>query len=236
MQVKTIVCCAALLAGTPAILSATAVDTTGTTFQVSAPTGIPGRILEPGQYTISLVDHLSDRAIVRVAGKGQQDSTVFLAIPNKSLELGSHPGMVRWGDKVNGDGYLRGWKFAGTPTTLEFAYPKDDAVALAKANSARVPAIDPASEGMVANAGLTNEQMHIVTLWLLQPTRVTATAPGGIQAQRWQPQLASNAHKPAIAKLPHTASTLPLWWALGTLSLVGAAGFRLRRATAGREA
>ncbi len=200
-------------------------------FNVSDMTAIPGKTLPPGAYSIHVVDHLKDRYIVRVEGPANA-STLFIGIPNKSLPHASQ-GKIAWKTPTEGATYLRGWNFPALPAPLEFAYPKADAVAVAKANNAQVPAIDPESEGMVSKASLSKDEMQIVTLWLLSPTRVGPGAPAGIQAARYQ-QVASAAHKPVVARLPHTASPLPLFWLLGTLSLAGAFGLRMTRLAAKR--
>ncbi len=201
-------------------------------FKVSSPTAVPGRVLAPGSYTIHVVDHLSDRYIVSVDGTGGKNHTLFIGIPDKS-GLGSSQGEQTWGTDVSGATYLKGWSFPSLPTALEFAYPKNDAVAVAKANNAQVPAIDPESEGMLSKTSLSKDEMHIITLWLLSPTSVGPNTPGGVQAVKYsQGQLASNAHRPA--KLPHTASLLPAFSLVGLCSLLLAMGLRTARFTARR--
>ena len=203
-------------------------------FKVTSPTAVPGRVLAPGSYTIHVVDHLSDRYIVSVDGPGGKDHTLFIGIPDKN-SLGSSQGEQTWGTAVSGATYLKGWSFPSLPTALEFAYPKNDAVAVAKANNAQVPAIDPESEGILAKTSLSKDEMHIITLWLLSPTSVGPNTPGGVQATRYsqgQSQLASNAHRPA--KLPHTASLLPTFSLVGLLSLLLAMSLRAMRLAARR--
>ncbi len=192
-------------------------------------TAVPGKTLAPGSYTIRVLDHLSDRYILRVDNAGGSSHALFIGIPSKSLDTGTK-GEIAWKTPAEGATYVRGWKFASLPA-LEFAYPKNDAVAVAKANDAQVPAIDPESDSMVAAAKLSPDEMHIVTLWLLTPTTVSPNAPAGIQAKRLT-QLAS-ARKPQ-GKLPHTASELPLTALLGVMSLLGAAGLRTFRVREGR--
>ena len=191
--------------------------------KVDQPTSIPGSTLQPGTYTLKIIDHLSDRYILRIDGESGPVGPTFLGIPNAALK---GAGGIKWGKSPNGDAYLKGWNFGTNPGALEFVYPKDDAVALAKANDTRVAAIDPASEGRVTNNGLSKEDMQMVTLWLLSPTHVgPGDTSGGIKAERYS-QVAS-VHKPVIAKLPHTASYLPVFGLLGMLSLFGAAGLKL---------
>ena len=201
-------------------------------FKVSDMTAVPGKTLPPGTYSIHIVDHLKDRYIVRVEGASADGaaantSALFIGIPNKRLPHGSQ-GRILWNTPADGAIYLRGWNFPTLPTPLEFAYPKNDAVAVAKANNAQVPAIDPESEGIISKASLSKDEMHIITLWLLSPTTVGPNAPAGIQAARYQ-EVASVTHKPVVARLPHTASLLPWSWLIGTLSLAGAFGLRLAR-------
>ena len=199
-------------------------------FKISEPTAIPGRILKPGTYTIRVQDHLSDRYIVRVENASGGDRTLFLGVAGKGESHGTQ-GPVRWTNPANDATYLRGWNFSSLPTPLEFAYPKNDAVAVAKANNAQVAAVDPESEGMVSKSDLTKSEMQIITLWLLSPTSVGPNEKAGIKAVRFQ-QVASITHKPVIARLPHTASLLPYAWLLGLFSLASAFGLRSVRLTA----
>lgn len=200
-----------------------------TSFTVSELTAVPGRTLPPGQYTIHVVDHLADRYILEVTGANGQYHTLFLGIPEGHLSgARGTQGMIRWSQPSNGADYLRGWRSASLPTALEFAYPKADAVAVAKANNAQVPAIDPESDHMVQQTSLSKDQMQIVTLWLLSPTKVGPNAPAGIAAKRYQ-EVARVEQPPVVKKLPHTASLLPLVWLAGAFSLLCGLGFRVRR-------
>ncbi|WP_124848584.1 hypothetical protein [Acidipila sp. EB88] len=229
---QSVVCGTALLFSAANLFAASDPDHPSSSFRVAEPTAIPGRTLAPGTYTIHVVDHLTDRYILRVDNAAGGDPTLFLGVVEKSGGHGS--GMQKWGAQVNDATYLRGWSFTSMPTPLEFAYPKNEAVAVAKANNAQVPAIDPESEGIVSKVNLSSSEMQIITLWLLSPTSVGPKSPGGIKAVRYE-QLASNAHKPVVARLPHTASMLPWFWLVGTLSLCGAAGTRRMRLAPARR-
>jgi len=198
-------------------------------FSVSEATAIPGRTLSPGSYSVRVVDHLSDRYIMRV--DGPSGHTLFIGVPSKDFPADSK-GEITWSAPANGATYIRGWNFASLPAPLEFAYPKNDAVAIAKANNAHVTAIDPESEGILSKTELSKDEMHIITLWLLSPTQVGPDAPAGIQAARLQ-QVAS-LHKPVVARLPHTASAMPWVWLLGIFSLFGALSLRTARFVASR--
>ncbi len=225
---KAISCTLAVVLGAAPLLAADSTHPSAS-FKVSEITAVPGKTLPPGKYTIAVVDHLSDRYIIRVQNASGTDRALFIGIPNSTASASAH-GMMVWKTPANGATYLRGWNFSSVGTPLEFAYPKADAVAIAKANNSEVPAIDPESDGMVAKASLTQDEMQMITLWLLTPTHVGANSPAGISAQRYQ-QVASATpvRKPVVSKLPHTASMLPWFWLLGTISLAGAFGMRVLR-------
>lgn len=222
-------CLSSLLAFTfgTASLHAADLDHPSASFQVADTEAVPGHTLAPGTYSVEVVDHLSDRYILKVKDANGKNPALFIGIPNKALPPASK-GEVLWTTPAGGTTYLRGWQFPSLPG-LEFAYPKNDAVAIAKANGVQVPAIDPESEGIVSNTTLSANEMHIITLWLLTPTRVGPSSPAGISAARYS-QVASAAHKPA--RLPHTASDLPWFALLGTLALAGAAGLRMTHSSA----
>ncbi len=187
--------------------------------KVSELTAVPGKTLAPGSYTIHVLDHLSDRYIVEVDSANKNTHTLFIGIVGKSLTTAA-PGEIKWPIAAGGAQAIRGWKFPSLPA-LEFAYPKNDAVAIAKANGTDVPAIDPESDN-IQSAQLTPDEEKIVTLWLLTPTAVSPTAPAGISAKKLS-QVAA-ARKPV--KLPKTASELPLVALLGMLAFAGALGLR----------
>jgi hypothetical protein len=199
-------------------------------FTVSEALEVPGLTLRPGSYSIHIVDHLSERYVVRVDGPRGRTHTTFLAIENSNIPKPSAPGKVLWTNAPDGKEYMRGWLFRGEPAVLEFVFPKNDAVAIAKSNDAKVPAIDPASEGRPAKIkGLSKSDLELVNLWLLSSTHVgPGDTAGGIQAEHYH-QIASVSHRPAIARLPQTASSLPWIALLGALSVAIALAMRIFR-------
>jgi hypothetical protein len=199
------------------------------TLIASEPTTVPGLTLRPGAYHIHVVDHLGERFIVRVDGPKRGVHYSFLALENPAIPRPQAPGPVAWiHAPAAGKEYLRGWLFPGVPAVVEFVYPKTEAVDIAKSNQAKVPAIDPASEGRPAVIkGLSKSDLELVTLWLLSSTQVgPGDSSGGIQAERYKEEVASAPQKPVIARLPKTASNLPLTAFLGAFSLLMAVTIR----------
>ena len=203
-------------------------------FKLTQPTMAPGLTLQPGNYSIRVIDHLQDRLLVQIQGAQASSKGTFIAVPAKSL-TGS-AGAITWTSAPADKPALRGFNF-GQGSPLEFVYPKDEAVSLAKANGSGVLAVDPASESKPAElASLNKEDLQVVTLWMLTPQRVEASPSEiSIAAARYHgsspnPQIAS-LEKPAspIKRLPHTASALPLILLAGILAALSAGLLHMRR-------
>lgn len=216
-----------ILAAVP--LWAAAPANPGADFTLSNSQRIPGDTLQPGSYSIHVVNRLSDRVILKVDSKNGSQHDTFIGVQNSKIEKPASSGPVKWSNAVDGTDYLRGWYFPGTSSVVEFVYPKTDAVAIAKSNPAKVPAIDPASEGKVADNTLSKDDMQVLTLWLLSLQSVgTGDQSSSIKAERYQ-QVASVSQKPVISALPHTASRLPWIWLVSFSSLLAAAMLRVFR-------
>ncbi len=209
-------------------------------FNVPDSIQVPGKTLSAGDYTIRIVDHLSDRMIIRVERKGKPQAT-FLALPKSTLNSTTGQGPIR----LNGASKtaMRGFVFPDG-TVAEFVYPKAEAVGLAKANSTTIPAVDPASEGRPDTRNLSQDDMQMVTLWMLSPTLVKPGESGpGIAAAKYKepapvevasaqtppaPVRVKPRPKPVMAALPHTAGEMPVVELAGLVSLC-AAGWLTRR-------
>ncbi|MDQ2834175.1 MAG: hypothetical protein M3Y50_10590 [Acidobacteriota bacterium] len=222
------VCVAVLGATVPLIAEPPAASSAD--FTLSSPSHIPGSTLEAGSYSIHVVNRLSDRVILSVDAASGTVHTTFLGIANRSIARPASSGPVRWRNPADGATYLEGWYFPGSSTVVEFVYPKAEAVAIATANQGKVPAIDPASEGVVADKTLSKDEMKLLTLWMLsfEPVGAGDTTSSGkaIKAVRYQ-ETVSVPRKPVIAALPHTASWMPVVGLGALLSLTAAAFLRI---------
>ena len=200
-------------------------------FTVSQQTMVPGLTLQPGSYSIKVLDHLQDRYIVRIDSAAGTEHSTFIGVQDPKLRGAGQSGAVNWGSAPAGTSALRGFTFGSSSPALEFVYPKADAVALAKLNASKVPAIDPASEGRPAEvSGLSKEDMEIVTLWLLSSSTVgPADAAPSIKAEKMQQVASNKPPKPVLAKLPHTGSELPAMLLVGLTAAAGATVLARRR-------
>src|SRR5580698_2402669 len=113
-----------------------------TIFTFSGPVEIPGKILPAGTYVFKLADSSSNRHIVQVFNKEEnQVFGTFLAIPDYRL----HPSdetIIKFAERPAGSPEaIKGWFYPGRHYGHEFVYPRTEAVALAKANDTPVPSI-----------------------------------------------------------------------------------------------
>ena len=215
----------------PAPLMAAGGENPSANFTVSQQTLVPGMTLQPGSYSIKVLDHLQDRYIVRIDNASGNEHSTFISVQDPKVKSAGKTGAVPWSSGPDGNSALRGFTFGSNTPPLEFVYPKADAVAIAKLNDSKVPAIDPASEGRPAEvSGLSKEDMEIVTLWLLSSSTVgpSDTAPT-IKAEKMQQVASNHPPKPVIEKLPHTASDLPAVLLTGLIAAGGATYLRRRR-------
>lgn len=172
-------------------------------FQVTQKTEVPNTTLSPGNYTIRVLDHLRDRVILQVAGRNDHVQTTFIAIPASTM-ANAPVGPIPFTSGPKGKAALKGFAFPGG-LAVEFVYPKNDAVSIAQANETRVMAIDPASEGRVPAPKLSQNDMQMITLWMLEPSRVGAPdSKPGIAASKYQAPATS-----ATAPVQTAEATVP---------------------------
>ena len=167
-------------------------------------TQIPGESLKPGKYTIQVVDHLTDRMIIRVEDAAGKRHAVFLAVPNNSIptQLAVSNGIVFWNAEFEGKPALRGFRFP-SGYTVEFVYPKSEAAALAKSNQGTVLAVDPDSEGKPAVQHMSPDDLQMIHLWMLSLTTAGPNSKSpAILAQSYQPPASHPAIRVAANSMP----------------------------------
>ena len=204
---------AILAASTMALAAPAANDFAGATanFTLDHHAQVPGETLKAGDYTIHVVDQLSDRMIVRVDNTASKEHAIFLAVPSARLNEGGAAGPVTWTSELDGHAAMRGFSFPNG-STVEFVYPKLAAVQLAKKNQAKVVAIDPDSQELPALKKMTKDDLQIVHLWTLSLTTIgNEKKPNAVLAQHFQP----STDLPVVASTvapprPVTAQTQPV--------------------------
>ena len=189
-----------------------------TTVTFSAPVEIPGvgaQVLPAGTYVFRLLDSLSDRNIVQVFNKDESHIyATILAIPNYRLRA-TDKTVMTFAERAAGDPQaIRAWFYPGDNWGQEFVYPRSKAVQLAKIT--RLPVLyipDEVAPNIVAPVKTAAEPAVIalkeVPLMAVKPTGEVVAVAEVVEPPPVQ----------TAAKLPKTASELPLVALMGFLCL-----------------
>jgi hypothetical protein len=186
--------------------------------------GVDAQVLPGGTYIFKLVDVVGDRNVVQIfSADGLHLYTTILAINNYRLKP-TDKTVLTFGERGEGQPEaIKAWFYPGDNFGQQFVYPKLRAIELAKIVNEPVLAM-PIEVVEVVPV----ETLKIVPIAAVQPTGEELPVAAVVQA----PPAAVAADPPAtlVAEtLPKTASSLPLFALMGTLSLI--AGFILLIAT-----
>ncbi len=196
----------------------------------SAPVEIPGvhlegwGVLPAGTYVFKLLDSSSDRHIVQIFSADEK--TVYatiLAIPNYRLKA-TDKTVMTFRERPNGQPEaLRAWFYPGRNWGDEFVYPKAKAIELAK--TVNTPVLFVATE-LPLEVKEPAKLMEAPMVAALVQAPILAIKPTGEEVVVAEvvtpPPPAEVAAAPAIARLPDTASDLPLIAGFGFLALFAA--------------
>ena len=102
---------------------------------------VPGKELPPGKYVMKLLDVTANRHVVQIFNEDQtQLQATILAFPNERLQPTSDTVLTYWETPAGSPPALRAWFYPGDTLGQEFAYPKEMAERIARANNnAAVP-------------------------------------------------------------------------------------------------
>jgi hypothetical protein len=202
---------------------------------------VPGAVLEPGKYVMKLMDSPSNRHIVQIFNEREDElKTTILAIPNYRLQPTGETEFGWWETPAGQPKAMRAWFYPGDNFGQEFAYPKNEAMAIAARTDQQVPTtyaedqaeLATARVGTVDRAGTERElDRDTYTQQQEQPQVAETPAPREeTQIAQTQPQQepAWEQQQPQerMRTLPRTASPLPMFGIAGLLAL--GAGMALR--------
>jgi hypothetical protein len=202
-----------------------------TTFTFSDAVEIPGQTLPAGTYVFKLANSHSSRHIVQIFNK-EEDRIfgTFLAIPHYQHRPSDKP-IIKFDERAAGSPQaIKAWVFPGHNYGHEFVYPKNEALALAKANNQTVPSMPTELTEDTTKA----VKMDGPEVMALESAPLMAEKPNGDEVELtglYAFAYAYHAPTPLTevsAKLPSTASSLPLVGALALLAMGVAMGLRLR--------
>jgi len=199
-----------------------------TTVTFNEPVEIPGvsaQVLPAGVYVFRLLDSLSDRHIVQVFSKDESHIyATILTIPNYRLRA-TDKTVMTFAERAAGDPpAMRAWFYPGDNWGQEFVYPKKRALELAKLTNLPILYIpDELAPNLVAPVKTADDApvvaLKTVPLRAVRPSGDDADIATVIEAP---PQL--------VARLPKTASTLPVFFLMGLVLI--AAGVALKTSCA----
>ena len=173
-------------------------------FSVDGSTAIPGATLKTGTYVIRMTSHFSDRSILRIENESGKVLSTFLAVPIARPSDPNSGGPIEWTGGSGDFKALRGFNFPGS-FSVEFVYPKADAVKIAVAHSSQVEAMDPESDNLpTKQKKLMNDDLRMLTLWTLSPTKVDGRA--AIAAEKYKAPAALAEPEVVVAKNEPPAS------------------------------
>ena len=144
---------------------------------------IPGTTLKAGEYIFSVEDRLQDRAIVRITDVKGKTHDLLLAIPSDKLTSPGSGQLLYFPNNGSDKKILQGWMCGSCTVPLEFVYPKAEAVKITGTSAKGVLAVDPVYDKLPKR--LSQDDMKVVTLWLLSPKEITPDQKGkGVEAAK----------------------------------------------------
>jgi hypothetical protein len=203
-----------------------------TSIVFSAPVELPGVVLPAGTYVFKLADSATDRNIVQVWNKDENQlyATIF-AVPDYRMQP-TDKTVVTFEERTSGaPEAVKAWFYPGDNYGEEFVYPKPRAIELAKTNNQHVPSMP------VAMAKRATKLAQSAEVQAMKKAPITAIQPSGkeVQLQEVHPQQLPAKTAPAPTQmamtkakaLPRTASPLPWFLLIGIMSLTGSWALKL---------
>lgn len=207
-----------------------------TIFTFKEPIEVPGRVLPPGKYDFKLLDAVSDRDIVEVYNADQTHLiALFMGIPDYRSNTPGKTIVTFEERKTSAPEALKTWFYPGDNYGLEFVYPKQRAMELAKRTNQNVLAMPTELAKNITMPTKSATDSHVMEmknapLFAMTPTQQQVEVAKAVTP----PPLNTTQDKPAqptvLAEkkhLPKTASPLPLIGLLGLMSL--GSGLTLRQ-------
>jgi hypothetical protein len=150
----------------------------------SAPVEIPGMVLPAGTYVFKRLDSASARNIVQIFDKDEKKLyATILAISDYRL-MPTDQTVIRFEERASSSPEaVKAWFYPGEDYGLQFVYPHDRAVALAKRTNQNVLSMrNDMTQNITAPAKSAGES----SIQAMQNTEVTAVKPSGEQVDMGQ--------------------------------------------------
>jgi hypothetical protein len=143
----------------------------------SAPVEVPGKALPAGTYVFKLLDSTSNRNIVQIFDKDEKQLlATILAIPDYRLKPTDKP-VIKFEERPSGaPEAIKAFFYPGDEYGLQFVYPHDKAVQLAKRTNQNVLSMrNDMSQNITAPASSASD----ASVQAMKNTEVTGVNPSG---------------------------------------------------------
>jgi hypothetical protein len=189
-----------------------------TIITINQPVQMPTTTLQPGTYTLKLLESQSNRHIVTVWDQdGMHLVTTVLAIPNYRLQPTGDSRFSFWETPADQPKALRAWFYPGDNFGQEFAYPKDMAARLSASTNTQVPELSDADskygQQMVKENGTTETAAAVepapAPAVTPEPEPAPAPAPVAAAAEPTPEPTPAPAPEPEPAPAPVAAAQEP---------------------------
>jgi hypothetical protein len=207
-----------------------------TIMTIDAPLQLPTITLQPGSYTVKLLESQSNRHIVGIWDKdGMKHMTTILAIPNYRLKPTGKSQFTMWETPAGQPAALRAWFYPGDNFGQEFAYPKDKWAKMAIVTKEEVPTLTTTDETTITETDKKITETETKTEVAAAPEPAPTPAPAPVETAQVTPPPAPEPVRtvpaepePApLAALPQTSSN---WFEVTLLgALLGVTGLFLIR-------
>jgi hypothetical protein len=142
-KVSIIAATAAVLLGAAYTAAQGTLPDRATMVTISAPVSVPGTVLPAGEYLFRLADSQASRNVVQIFNKDRSKIFATLIAVSAQRDEPSGEAVITFRETpADQPPALRYWYYAGEKAGQEFAYPKDQAVKIARASGESVMAVD----------------------------------------------------------------------------------------------
>jgi hypothetical protein len=175
LKVKWICAAACLLA----INASADISDKKTIVTFSAPVEVPGKALAAGTYVFKILNSTGTRNIVQIFDKDERQLyATLLAVPDYRLNPTGDT-VIRFEERPSGTPEaIKEWFYPGDDYGVQFVYPHDQAVQLAKRTNQHVLSMRNEMQQNIAAPAKSADDRNVQTM---QNTEVTAVNPSGQQ-------------------------------------------------------
>jgi LPXTG-motif cell wall-anchored protein len=180
-------------------------------------TEIPGKMLEPGDYVVRVLDTKQPRKIVQFTNAdGTKVIATVMAVPDYKVKAVQNVEFTYFQRAEGAPMALKEWFYVGNNYGVEFVYPKNEAYKIAQSTHETV-VMTPSESSEEVRQVTPEQKEEPYEVRKVEETPAPTPAPTTV------------AENTAPKQLPQTGSELPATALAGMLLLAGAATMRLFR-------